>query len=519
MPQRPPCFGKHLTAAVGDILVAAHLPRPEGGVAALQYDSRRVNPGDVFIAIPGRQTDGHRYIPEAIAAGAVGVVLERAAWFHWIREHAPTVNVWQVRSARQAAARLTRWRYAHVLRDLTVFAVTGTKGKTTVTHWLQHTLRSAGIPCARVGTLGMDPDFGIWTGLTTPEAPDLGAYAEQLHTHAVRHLVMEASSIGLDQYRVDGLWVTIAGFLNLGRDHLDYHGTIEAYFAAKARLFDHAYWHTRAAVFHTGDAHGARLAQERRASADVAVWTFGICERPRPDCPHRVHIGVTHLDLTGSRGWILTPEMNEPVAWAIALSGMFNVINFGMVWTMLAAHFGVERACAWLPHLASFHGAPGRMERITLPNDRTVIIDYAHTPESLAAVLAHLKPYVRRRLIVLFGCGGERDAGKRPLMGRAAAEWADWIVLTDDNPRHEDPERILTDILRGIHAVPSPPPTTVIRDRQRAVWHVLEQMQPGDCVLIAGKGAETYQIYGDTQIPYSDRATVETWVQRHVVSA
>ncbi len=519
MPQRPPCSGKQLTAAVDDILTAVHLPRPEVNVASVQYDSRRVNPGDIFVAIPGRRTDGHRYIPEAILAGAVGVVLERATWFRWIRQHAPTVNIWQVRSARQAAARLTRYRYAHVLRDLTVFAVTGTKGKTTVTHWLQHTLRCAGIPCARIGTLGMDPDFGIWTGLTTPEAPDLGAYVERLHAHGMRYLVMEASSIGLDQYRVDGVWVTVAGFLNLGRDHLDYHGTPAAYFAAKARLFDYAYWGIRAAVYHTGDAHGARLAKACRPPEGVAVWTFGICTQPRAGCPHQVHIGVTHADLSGSRGWIHAPGMAAPITWSVSLSGTFNVVNFGMVWTILAAHFGVERVCAWLPHVTSFRGAPGRMERITLPNDRTVVIDYAHTPESLASVLAHLKPHVRRRLIVLFGCGGERDTGKRPLMGRVAAEWADWIVLTDDNPRHEDPERIIADITRGIRAVAAPPPTTVIRDRQQAVWHVLDQMQPGDCVLLAGKGAETYQIYGDTRVPYSDRSTVETWVKRHVVPA
>jgi UDP-N-acetylmuramoyl-L-alanyl-D-glutamate--2,6-diaminopimelate ligase len=478
-------------------------------------DSRRVRAGSVFVALRGREADGHAWIPEAVRRGAVGVVGEDPTWVEWFRTQAPSIPYWVVRSGRQAAARLTRALYGPVLDRLVVMAVTGTKGKTTTVHWVHDAFRRLGIPCARVGTLGMDPDVGLWTGLTTPEAPDLGEYAHHLIGRGIFHVAIEASSIGLDQYRIDGLRVTVAAFTNLGHDHLDYHGDMDAYYRSKLRLFDEDYWGLRHVVLHTDDPFGQAILRDR-SFRRASVRTVGVCTGPTAACRHTVHGVVRDSGLWGARGDLWEPSLERPLAWSIRLSGHYNISNFLVAFEMAAGVLPTDRWPELLEAMAAFSGAPGRMERIELPDDRVVVIDYAHTPESLEWVLQSLRPQVPGRLIVLFGCGGERDATKRPRMGAVAARYADFIILTDDNPRREDPRRIVADIEAGLREFPGAPPWSVIHDRRTAVFTGLAMLRPGDCLLLAGKGHEDYQMYGTTKVPYSDRQTVLEWMAGHV---
>ncbi|MCS7312654.1 MAG: UDP-N-acetylmuramoyl-L-alanyl-D-glutamate--2,6-diaminopimelate ligase [Acidobacteria bacterium] len=478
-------------------------------------DSRRVRAASLFVALRGRQTDGHIWIPDAVRRGAVGVVGEDPTWVEWFQTQAPSIPYWAVRAARPAAARLTRVLYGPVLDRLAVMAVTGTKGKTTTVHWVQDALRRLGVPCARVGTLGMDPDVGLWTGLTTPEAPDLGEYAHHLVVQGICHLAIEASSIGLDQYRVDGLRVAVAAFTNLGHDHLDYHGDVETYYRAKLRLFDEDYWGLRHVIVYTDDPFGRAILRDR-AFHRATVTTVGICEGPTAACEHTVHGVIRDSGLWGARGELWGLGWRRPLEWSIRLSGRHNVSNFLVAWAMAASVLPSDRWPELVEAMGAFSGVPGRMERLEFPDGRVVVIDYAHTPESLELVLRHLRPQVPGRLIVLFGCGGERDATKRPLMGQVAARYADFIILTDDNPRREDPRGIVADIEVGLRTVPGAPPWSVIYDRRMAVHRGLAMLQPGDCLLLAGKGHEDYQIYGTAKVPYSDRQTVLEWMADHV---
>ncbi len=450
---------------------------PEGAdpnleVRGLAWDSRCVRPGEVFFALRGRQTDGHTFIAEAVRGGAMAVVCERPP---------PELGipVLCVPDGRAALARAAALFYGHPSRNLRAVGVTGTDGKTTVVHLLGQLLPA----CEALTTVDM-ADMGT-TCVTTPEAPDLQRFAAEAVERGASAFAFEASSIGLDQRRVDGMELAAAVFTGLGRDHLDYHGSLEKYFAAKLKLFGMLGTGGKAVVG-AGDPH-------RTAVGDVCE-----CE------PITFGIGSGHVraENVARRRWgvvfsLVTPMGRREVS--LPVPGEHNLRN------ALAA-----TACAWalgVPlediavKLGSVSLPPGRWTRIHHPRGAEAVVDYAHTPAALGMMLSALRPHARR-LIAVFGANGEADCGKRPLMGRVAARWADLVLLTADNPKSEAPEEIARQIAAGI---PDGAERCEIHvDRRAAVRRAWELAAQGDIILVAGKGHERTQWTADGPEPYSD---------------
>ncbi len=465
-----------MTLLLDDIDVLGTSGEPgRADVTGVEHDSRRVVPGTLFCCLAGGHTDGHDHVPEAVERGAVGIVAER--------DVGPLPrDVVGIRIApgagRAAMARLAAAFYGHPAASLLVAGVTGTNGKTTVAHLLGAVLEHAGHPTTVIGTL---------TGtMTTPESTDLQrtfAAVRDAHPGSARPAVaMEVSSHALVQSRVDTVRFDVAVFTNLSHDHLDFHGSMEAYFEAKAMLFEPE--RTRAAVVDADGTWGRRILERVRVPA-VAVHATGVSD---------VRLGVGRSQFT----W-----RDEEVA--VALTGLVNVAN-----AQLAAEAAVVLGIP--PHvvaegLSSAPPVPGRMEVIdTAGLGFSVLVDYAHTPAALEAVLTEARRVAAAatgRTIVVFGCGGDRDAMKRPAMGGAAARGADLVVVTSDNPRHEDPGEIIDEVLRGV--VP-PAELLVEPDRRRAVERAIRRARPGDVVVVAGKGHETVQVVGDRRLPFDDRA-------------
>ena len=454
-------------------------------VGAVTCDSRSVRPGDVFVAIRGGQEeDRHRYVPAAVAAGAGVIVLEDEA------EVGPAVRV-TVANCRQALAALAARIHGYPGRQLELVGVTGTKGKTTTALLIQQVYEAAARPCGYLGTLGcITATEQVKQANTTPEASELQRLLRWLADRGQRAAVLEVSSHGLVLERVAGLEFRVAVFTNLGRDHLDFHGTAEAYFAAKARLFE-ALPSAAAAVINLDDPMAPALLGRTRA----AVTTFGNrTEANVRAVAVRSSAEGTHLVLSTPSGAL---EVSTP------LVGSFNVSN-----TLAAVAVGIA---AGLPPAAVARGAgalshvPGRFERVCAGQPFEVIVDYAHNPDSLQNVLTTARGLTSGRLICVFGCGGNRDRGKRPQMGRIAAELADVVVLTSDNPRHEEPRAIIDEIAAGVPAATS---AAICEDRREAIALALAGAAAGDLVLIAGKGHETVQLMGDRVIPFDDRDVV-----------
>jgi len=433
---------------------------PEAEVTATAHDSRAVAPGSLFACIPGAHADGHDHAPAAVAAGAAALLVERPLGLG-----VPEV---QVPSVRRALGPVAAAVAGDPSRDLAVLGVTGTNGKTTVVHLLAAVLDAAGVPATTIGTL---------TGArTTPEAPALQESLAAARAEGREAVAMEVSSHALDQHRVDGTRFAVAAFTNLSPDHLDHHRTMEAYFAAKARLFTPEL--ADRAVVCTDSAHGRLL----RDSAQVP--TLGVSLADAEDLV---------LEARGARfTW-----RGRPVH--LPLAGAFNVRN-----ALVAAEVAVAAGLAPADVASGLSAAPvvpGRLEPVEAGQPFTVLVDYAHTPDGLGQVVDALRPLTEGRLLVVFGCGGDRDTAKRPLMGAAAAT-ADRVVLTSDNPRSEDPGAIIEAVRAGI-----PPATdlTVEPDRRSAIALALAEARPGDVVLIAGKGHETTQVVGDRVLPFDDR--------------
>lgn len=449
-------------------------------------DSRAVTPGALFVAVPGTQADGHAFVNDAIARGAALVLVERH-----VTDRVPEILV---RDARRAAIVAARAWYGNPTDRMRLVGITGTNGKTTTTALVRHLLNAAG-SAGSIGTLGAFDGRGDLVpstagSLTTPGPVDLqGTFAELAH-RGVRDVAMETSSHSLDQGRLDGLVFSAAAFTNVTRDHLDYHGTMEQYLAAKLRLLDLL-------------APGAVIAinQDDRAWDVIArggsTLTFGL----DPAADLRAEFPM--LGAEGSRFELAGRFGRRPVA--LPLPGDFNIAN-----ALAAAACGLGLGLA-LDHvadrLATAPQVPGRMERIaTAPC--VVLRDYAHTPDALERVLHTLRPLTPGRLLVVFGCGGDRDRGKRPIMGRIAAERADLAFVSSDNPRTEDPERIIDDIVAGMGGVRC----VRIADRREAIARAIEQARPGDTLLLAGKGHETYQVIGTVKHPFDEREIVSRLV-------
>ncbi|MGA3006894.1 MAG: UDP-N-acetylmuramoyl-L-alanyl-D-glutamate--2,6-diaminopimelate ligase [Opitutaceae bacterium] len=468
------------------IAVKGALDRP---ISGLVMDSRRVVPGNLFFALPGHRADGASFIDEAIGRGAVAVVTERPP----VHPHAKVVFL-QVADARAALARVAQRYNKFPDRDLRVIGVTGTNGKTTVSHLIKHLLENG----ERVGLLGtINYDLGVRTVpsfKTTPEAPDIFGMLAQMRDAGCHQAVMEVSSHGIDQQRILGLQFAAAIFTNLTRDHLDYHKTLDAYFAVKTRLFTGAIGPVpRLAIVNLDDPHGLELVAKIPATSRVV--TFG--ENPRADVRAEaiaLNFKTTSFRLVWPGG---SREVNSPFI------GHYNVSN---LLAAVATGWALGRdPQEFLGRLATFRGVAGRMERIEEGQPFNVLVDYAHTDDALRNALGMLRAITPGRLLVVFGCGGNRDRTKRPLMVRAVQEFADFAWATADNPRSEPLTQIFSDMKTGVTA---PEKITWTDDRRRALSLALDVAQPGDCILVAGKGHESYQEFADTVIPFDDRQVV-----------
>ncbi|MDB6168914.1 MAG: UDP-N-acetylmuramoyl-L-alanyl-D-glutamate--2,6-diaminopimelate ligase [Verrucomicrobia bacterium] len=473
--------------ADGEILASkGGLDRPISGLA---IDSRRVVPGNLFFAIPGLRADGATFIDEAISRGAVAVVTLR------LPSHAPAkVTFIEVADVRTALARAAQRYYKFPDRDLTVIGVTGTNGKTTVTHLIKHFLNGD----QRVGLIGtINYDLGARTVpsfRTTPESLDIYGMMAQMRDNGCRQAVMEVSSHGIDQQRVLGLQFGAAVFTNLTRDHLDYHKTLAAYFDVKTRLFTgQAGAPPKVAVINLDDAYGAQLAG--RIPAEVKTVTFG--ENPQATV-RAEEVRLNFKNTTFRLVWPgATLEVDSP------LIGRYNVSN---LLAAVATAYGLGRdPRVFLARLRAFAGVAGRMERIEEGQPFNVLVDYAHTDDALRNALGMLRAITPGRLLVVFGCGGNRDRTKRPLMVKAVQEFADFAFATADNPRSEPIAQIFADMKAGVTA---PGKISWTEDRRRAISLALDAAQEGDCLLIAGKGHESYQEFADTVIPFDDRQVV-----------
>jgi len=432
-------------------------------VTGVAHDSRAVVPGDLFCCVPGEQTDGHDHAPAAVAAGAVALLCERP-----LDLAVPQVLVADARVAMAPAAAAV---HGHPSAALEVVGVTGTNGKTTTVHLLRSVLEAAGRRAEVIGTL---------TGArTTPEAPELQRQLARFVADGVTAVAMEVSSHALALHRVDGTRFSVAVFTNLSAEHLDFHASMEEYFQVKARLFTPEL--ADAAVVNVDDPRGRLL-------RDAAV------------IPTR---GYSLDDLEGLEVGRVTSRFRwRGVEVTVPLGGRFNVSN-ALAAAEAAITLGIEPA-AVADGLAAAGPVPGRFEVVDAGQDFGVVVDYAHTPDGLEHVLGTARELVGQgRVIVVFGCGGDRDTAKRPLMGAAAARLADRVVLTSDNPRREDPATIISEVRSGI----DDDTTLVVEpDRRRAIALALETARPGDLVVIAGKGHEAYQEVGDERRPFDDRA-------------
>ncbi|WP_370287529.1 UDP-N-acetylmuramoyl-L-alanyl-D-glutamate--2,6-diaminopimelate ligase [Nocardioides sp.] len=496
-PARPP----HTPLArVAEVAGAVRAPEaPEVAVTGLTLDSRRVQPGDLYAALPGARAHGADFSLQAAAAGAVAVLTdaegaERSA----VREAGLPVVL--VDDARAVLGRVAALVYDHPAEALRTIGVTGTQGKTTVTRLLEAALLASGVRSAVVGTVGTRiAGQDLATSLTTPEAPDLHGLFARMRELEVQACALEISSHALVLGRVDGVVVDVAVFTNLGRDHLDFHVDMEDYYAAKASLFTPE--RSRRAVVCVDDEHGRRLAGEVAATS-VPVRTYGVSERAAGADYRAVDV---ESGPTGSRFTVLGPD-GLRLQSAVALPGAFNVAN-ALAVVAAAAEAGLDPA-AVAAALPGVGGVPGRLERVVAPSatDRpqpTVVVDYAHKPDAVEAVLRTLRPLTRGRLVVVIGAGGDRDRGKRPLMGRLAAALADEVVVTDDNPRSEDPASIRAEVLAG--AADGPAVVREEGDRERAITGAILGAAPDDVVLVAGKGHETGQEVAGTVHPFDDR--------------
>jgi UDP-N-acetylmuramoyl-L-alanyl-D-glutamate--2,6-diaminopimelate ligase len=453
-----------------------------GGVSA---DSRKVKPGDVFVAIAGGSADGLRFVAAAIAAGAVAIVAERAP----DQPLPDSVAFASVANARQALALIAAKLYPR--QPPTIAAVTGTSGKTSVAAFTRQIWTALGHRAASIGTVGVvSPKGEVYGSLTTPDPVELHRTVDALVGDGVTHLAIEASSHGLDQYRLDGLVITAGGFTNITRDHLDYHLTFEAYLAAKLRLFNQLVAPGGAAVVAVDhELAGAVIAAAK--ARGLEILDVG---------RHGAAIRLVESKIDGFAQLLRLDHRGKTHSVRLPLVGAFQIEN-ALVAAGLAIATGGD-AVAVFAAIEHLQGAKGRLERAGTRNGAPVFIDYAHKPDALAKAIEALRPYVTGRLIVVFGAGGDRDRGKRPLMGAIAADKADRVIVTDDNPRREDPAAIRAAILAAA------PGAIEIADRRAAIRSAVTELESGDVLLIAGKGHETGQIIGDRVVPFSDHEAV-----------
>jgi UDP-N-acetylmuramoyl-L-alanyl-D-glutamate--2,6-diaminopimelate ligase len=454
-------------------------------IGGLTADSRTVARGDAFVAVPGTRADGLHYVAAAVAAGAAAVIAERAP-----ASLPEGVAFVQVPNARRALALAAARLYPH--QPGTIAAITGTSGKTSVAAFTRQIWQALGHPAASIGTVGIvSPRGEIHGSLTTPDPLELHRTLERLAREGVSHLAIEASSHGLDQHRLDGVRVAVGGFTNLSRDHLDYHASFAAYLQAKLRLFQDLLVPGGGAVIAV-DQDAARAFVDAARAGGLRVMTVG-----------RNGDGIRTVDtaIDGFAQTLVVAYEGRNRKVRLPLVGAFQVEN-----ALVAAGFALltgSEADDVFGALEGLKGAKGRLELVGSKNGAPIFVDYAHKPDALAKALEALRPFVRRRLVVVFGCGGDRDRGKRPMMGAIAVDKADRVIVTDDNPRTENPAAIRAAILVAA------PGAIEIGDRAEAIRQAVADLSPGDALLVAGKGHETGQIVGDRVLPFTDHGAVK----------
>jgi UDP-N-acetylmuramoyl-L-alanyl-D-glutamate--2,6-diaminopimelate ligase len=459
-------------------------------VTGVTADSRKVKPGFLFMAIPGTKADGGQFAKQAIAGGAVAVASEQNI------EGLGAAFI-QVKNARRALALAAAKFYAR--QPKIIAAVTGTSGKTSVAAFARQIWTTLGEQAASVGTVGVvSPKGEIYGSLTTPDPVDLHRTLDELAGEGVTHLALEASSHGLDQHRLDGVRIAAGAFTNLSRDHMDYHPTIEDYLAAKMRLFSDLVVDGGTAVIDVDDCYAGQVVEAARKRG-LKVMTVG----EKGD-----DIKLVSGAIDGFAQSVTLAYGGKTYKVKLPLVGGFQVQNAAVA-AGLAIATGSDPAHVFAA-LEKLIGAKGRLELAGTHNGAPIFIDYAHKPDALAKALQALRPYASGKLIVVFGAGGDRDTGKRPIMGRIAAENADRVIVTDDNPRSENPAAIRAAILA------ESPGATEIGDRAEAIRTSIAALKSGDVLLIAGKGHETGQIVGGKVLPFSDHEAVAAALQGKV---
>jgi UDP-N-acetylmuramoyl-L-alanyl-D-glutamate--2,6-diaminopimelate ligase len=459
-------------------------------IEGIAYDSRQVRSGWLFVAVTGAQVDGADYIPDAISKGAVAVVSENS---HELG--AGVVHV-QVPRARRALAEIANAYFGDLSRSMKVVGITGTNGKTTTAYMIRNILRDGGFLPGLLGTVAYEVgEHVLPASRTTPEAPDIHSMFQQMHGHGCDSAVMEVSSHALALDRVHGIDFSISVFTNLTQDHLDFHQNMDAYFDAKARLFRNMEKKPdRSAVINLDDAWGGRLANEQQVAAEVV--TYGFDERAQV-CASNASVNVH-----GTRFKVSTPWGEGKVH--LQLLGRFNIHNaLAAIAAGGLCQIDLQRMIQTLENIDAI---PGRLELVANRKARRIFVDYAHTDDALKNVLSTLREICKGRLILVFGCGGDRDRGKRLKMGKVACEMADYSIITSDNPRTEVPGSIAGDIIQGFD---DPGRFEVVLDRRNAIAQGVRLMGRKDILLVAGKGHETYQELDGTIVPFSDKNVIE----------
>lgn len=468
-------------------------------VTGIFNDARLVEPGSVFVAIRGVKLDGHSFIPDAIAKGAAALVVEDRS----LVPSAYAGVVLQVANSREVLDILASRFYWDPGQELFCVGVTGTNGKTSVTYMTEAILNHGRLPTGVIGTVNHHLGVKVWPSeMTTPDPVFLQRRLREFRSEGALAVAMEVSSHALDQRRVDSVPFNTVIFTNLTRDHLDYHQTMEKYLEAKQRLFTDLMWKTHKrpcfAIVNTADKYGRRL----RVAEPAILWTYGA-----EDSDIRYKILRMEFSHTHFRVW--TPMGETEIQ--LPMSGTHNVMNaLAALGAGLSAGLSLS-VCA--EALSQFTGVPGRLQSVPNAKGLSVFVDYAHSPDALENVLTALNKVRENlrssaRIWTIFGCGGDRDKGKRPLMAQMALRYSDKVVITSDNPRTESPESIIEDILTGVRGSDRDKVITVI-DRRRAIMETVQQAVDGDVVLIAGKGHEDYQIIGTQKVPFSDVKVAE----------
>jgi UDP-N-acetylmuramoyl-L-alanyl-D-glutamate--2,6-diaminopimelate ligase len=463
-----------LSKLAGDLAGDAGALEIEG----LTADSREVRPGWLFAALPGTRHDGTTFVPQAIENGAIAVLSAS-------RLDTP-VPVLMGEDPRQCLARMAARFYRS--QPGNIVAVTGTNGKSSIVWFLRQIWASTGVNAACLGTLGITTRNGHYAGgLTTPDPVALARQVAGLANDGVSHLALEASSHGLDQRRMDGLTLAAAAFTNLSHDHLDYHPDAESYLAAKLRLFTELLPAGSPAIINI-DSDAGKTVAERAAAKGLHVVTYG--QKAEAD----IHFEVKRADLAGQVLHLAWPGGDAEVA--VPLVGAFQAENAVAAFALALSLGTPAHQCLFA--LSSLQGAPGRLQPAGNTKARAAFVDYAHTPDALSSAIASIKAHAGGRIVTVFGCGGDRDNAKRPVMGEIAADLSDVAIVTDDNPRTEDAAAIRAQIMAAC------PGGIEIGDRREAIFHAVSLLQPGDVALIAGKGHESGQIVGQETLPFDD---------------